>query len=320
MYALSKRVKAVLHYEHVCASVRKVAHLYGVGKSTVARWVRLGIDDLKLASTATRRRRRARKVPELEAFVTETLSADPFADASAIKSSLSTEFGISLSNSTVVRARKRAGFRFKVARRSQQKQPVDPTHPFLATRDQYTDAIAVDESSFVSLDIPRRGWARTNEHVAKPAPRQRKRVSLLLAIDSSGVVGHELRSGSFNSDSYAAFLRTLPQGRRVIADNVSFHKSRKAYAAASEKSLLLTFTPPYCPWFNPVEFAFSTTKRAYRRARVISESNFMDDVKASLSTLSAESCAGFFRHAERNVSIELARAAGKQHIQGPLAS
>jgi transposase len=173
----------------------------------------------------------------------------------------------------------------------------------------YDGAIAVDESSFVSIDTPRKGWAQRNRHVPKPPPKVRKRVSLLLAIDTNGVVDFEIRDGSFNTASYSSFLRRLPRGRRITADNVAFHKSKLTRDVASERDQTLVFTPPYCPWFNPVEFAFSVTKGEYRRARSIPGSNFVNDVRQAIGTrMTGKSCSGFFRHAHRCLQVEMRRA------------
>lgn len=174
----------------------------------------------------------------------------------------------------------------------------------------YDGAIAVDESSFVSIDTPRRGWAKPNVDIPKPAPKKRERTSLLLAIDETGIVAHQMKGGSFNSVSYADFIRSLPANRRLVADNVSFHKSKAAREAARERNITLEFTPPYCPWFNPVEFAFSSVKRSYRRARVAGSSDFRVDVTGSLDRVTSSNCSGYFNHARQNVADERRRSYG----------
>lgn len=297
MHDLSKRVKAILHYEHVCRSVRRVGQLYGIGKSTVARWVRSGIEGMKVQRVSPTRRRRARKIPAIQNIISERLDRDPFTRTREFVHIVRNLAGKTVSQSTIARERTSSGYRFKVAKRSHQAQSPDPNHPFLACPNVYDGAIAVDESSFVSVDWPRRGWARPGRDVPKPAPRCRKRVSLLLAVDSHGVMEYTMKSGAFNSASYAEFLRSLPANRKIIADNVSFHKSKLARSAAEQRGQILVFTPPYCPWFNPVEYAFSVTKQAYRMSRLRSDYGFEADVEDSLNQLTPEMCSAFFRRA-----------------------
>jgi DDE superfamily endonuclease len=244
----------------------------------------------------------------LAPFIAQEIDNNPFASSEELVRRIAEFFGIRVSVSTVVRARKHAGFRFKLARRSQQHQKAHPDHPFMRYLGVYDGAIAVDEASFVSADLPRRGWAHGSSHVPKPPPTQRRRVSVLLALDANGVVGHDIRSGSFNARTYGDFLKTLPAGRRVIADNVSFHKTASVRNAASDRDQELVFTPPYCPWFNPVEFAFSLTKRAYRRSRLEGSPNFVDDVQSALTKLDMRTCTAFFAHARSNMDHEVLAA------------
>jgi transposase len=88
-----------------------------------------------------------------------------------------------------------------------------------------------------------------------------------------------------------------------LLDNASIHKAAVVREAAREMNLELVYTPPYCPWFNPVEHAFSVTKSCYRRARVLSTRPFEEDVAASLTRLTPDICSGCFdggRNARQN--------------------
>ena len=78
MYSLSTCAKAVIHYEHFSQSVRQVAKLYDIGKSTVARWVRAGLADLKLTSIRPQRPRRPARHTGIDSFVLQQLDARPY--------------------------------------------------------------------------------------------------------------------------------------------------------------------------------------------------------------------------------------------------
>lgn len=156
--------------------------------------------------------------------------------------------------------------------------------------DPYEEAITLDESSFVSIDSPSMGWARGSRRVPKGPPIRRKRVSLLLAIDANGIVAFEVRAGAFNGQTYAAFLARLPTNRTIIADNCCIHKTNAVKTVAQARNQTLKYTPPYCPWFNPVEFAFSKIKNAYRRARLEGRAEFVVDVRDALSAITPADC------------------------------
>lgn len=237
--------------------------------------------------------------------VMSAMMDDPYLTARGLIKLVFDVHGISVSESTISRCRRSLNLRYKRAQRSREAQRVDPAHSFLSPGDPYAGAIALDESSFVSLDSPSMGWARGSRRVAKGPPLRRRRVSLLLAIDASGVVASEIRHGAFKGSTYAEFLTRLPKNRTILADNCSIHKARIVKDVADARNQRLRYTPPYCPWFNPVEYAFSKTKAAYRRARLQGHADFTVDVVEAVGRITSDDCAAFFEHARRNRRLEL---------------
>ena len=302
MHPKHTKYQAIVHYKRFGATLRQVARIYKVGKSTVSRWV---LEDPECRNLRRRRRDRKSKVKEIAKIVGEAMKADPFLSAVEVIRIVQRNLGKNVSEATVSRCRKKIGFRYKQTSRTQDSDHVDPSHPFLKSN-YYDGAIALDECHFSSGDsTPRRGWALGAKKVPKCAPRARRSISLLLALDANGVVGYTIRSGAFSKDSYASFLASLPRDRIIIADNVAFHKSLPARLVAEQRNQTLVFTPPYCPWFNPTEFAFSKTKAAYRRSRLSGSPDFIADVRQAIACISADDCAAFFRHSERVRQIEL---------------
>jgi len=303
---ISKHVlyQAIVHYKRFGGTMRRVAKAYGVSKSSVCRWVNL--DDGCLEA---KRARRARKsmVRDIGDAVDAAMAANHHMTAIDLVRHVSTTLGAVVSESTISRCRRARGLRYKRVQRSQCCTDVDPTHPFMA-RDVYGGAITLDEASFVSIDRPSRGWAKGSARVGKGAPKGRTRVSLLLAIDANGVVDYDIRKGSYNSESYADFLKRLPPNRTVVMDNCSIHRSGLAKAAAASSGQTLAFTPPYCPWFNPTEFIFAKTKAAYRKARLNGSADFVADVVGALATVTAADCAGCFDHSRRVRQHELEKS------------
>ena len=90
-----------------------------------------------------------------------------------------------------------------------------------------------------------------------------------VAVGARGVVAWELMRGRANSQSFAAFVTSLPHARdggprHVLMDNVAFHKTTLVRDALARRGLQALFTPPYSPEFNPVEMAFSACKARMR--------------------------------------------------------
>jgi transposase len=299
MHKLRIKYSAIVHYINVDRNLRRVAHVYGVSKSTLARWV---VDDLTIQFPQKKvRKQRISLVQQVVSEVNTLIMKNPYSSLAMLQSQLTQ----SVSVSTVRRCIKSLRLSYKATSRTKKGQQVNLDHPFFRHKLSYgNDTISIDEASYVSCDTPRRGWSKIGLTLHKHPPKRRRVVSLLLAIDRSGVVAYDIRKGSFNQHSLSSFIRKLPVGRTVLLDNVSFHKTALVREASADRDIQLRYTPPYCPWFNPTEFAFSVSKRAFRRLRGLRDEgapHFEDDIRDSLLSVSKEKCMAFFDHSLRLV-------------------
>ena len=288
MYSLDLRNSAVRHYLKV-RSLRKVAGIFHVGKSTLDRWVK----PIHTARNA-RKRRRAAAVAHIEELVT----ANPFTTLSKLKASLATE-DIKVSCTTSWRILRDSGYSRKRARhRSSQRQPsLEECEQFVAALETTGERISIDEVCIYLHESPHYGYAPRGErviHRTKKPPRSNK-LSMLLAIsDKRGIVAHKCLAGSFNTASFTDFLNNMDAvaGTPVILDSVSFHRSKAAIEVARVKGYRLLYTPPYSPDFNPVENAFSVLKNAMRQQEPVA-------LQDALTTITAAKCAAFFSGSSR---------------------
>lgn len=305
MYPKHFRPKANVYYSHVCHSVRKVASQLDVSKSTAFRWIHEG-DNID----------KARKVPirnsivrDMTGNVAKLIESNHFLTCMDIQRTLIETYSITISLTSVKRILKTIGVSYKLASRSREHQEINIEHPFVHDPDVYKGAIAIDESCFVSCDQQRRGWAKRGKCVPKYPPKTRNTISLLLSIDCQGVVAHQITKGTFNSQTFSRFIDGLPSHRTLIMDNVAFHKSKVVKDTAIQKTQRLVYTPPYCPWFNPVEHAFSVTKNTFRKERTTHPKVcFIESVERCLTSLTSLKCQAFFTNAEkvRNETLEAA--------------
>jgi transposase len=95
-------------------------------------------------------------------------------------------------------------------------------------------------------------------YVPKKPSCSRVKTSFLLAIDRAGIVRHE-SIGKFQ----LCVVRSVPGNfaeKECHHGQRSFHRSNIVKDVAMRKHLTLNFIPPYSPWHNPVEYAFSSIK------------------------------------------------------------
>jgi transposase len=293
MFDFVTRVKSLARIEYLNLTFREAAKATGVSKSTLARWSHMGPAPVKRVRTSP-------KLTSVRQQVGVVLGHNQYLSIEEVRSHLD----VNVSWSTVRRCMKALKLSYKATCRTHKKQPVDLRHPYFLANSPYADldCICIDEASLVSCDTPRRAWSHVGDTVHKHPPKRRRVVSLLLAIDRSGVVAHEIRVGSFNQHSFSAFIEKLPSERPLLMDNASIHKTALVREACGRNNIRPIYTPPYCPWFNPVEFAFSVVKRRFRKLRATRTETipeFHPDITRSLENVTADKCVSFFAHSER---------------------
>ena len=118
-----------------------------------------------------------------------------------------------------------------------------------------------------------RGRARRGERAIRVVQgRRRNNFTVAFAVSSErGLVHHELTQGGMTGDRFQTFvanmcaLYPLQHGEQcaIICDNAAAH--RRAADMILPEGFQLTFLPPYSPFLNIVENAFSIWKAAVKR-------------------------------------------------------
>lgn len=288
MHSKEKRHRAVIHYRHFLPSLRKVAKEYGVGKSTLARWIK------RSESPCERRRRKQTLAQAASASVSKLLTENPFLTLKEIVSELRRE-GLRISSTTAHRALRHASFsRKRVQARFQPREATQQeAKDFLQVFDTSAEVISTDETCIYVHDSPRYGYTRRGTrccHRTK-APKRTGKLTLLLAISNvRGVLSHTVIEGSCNTTLFKKFIDELeaPKGATVLMDNVSFHHSKAVKESLSSRGFKALYIPPYSPEFNPIEMAFGVLKSALRRKSAA----VLDDALRDITLLSCQAWYG----------------------------
>ena len=112
----------------------------------------------------------------------------------------------------------------------------------------------------------------------------------MACVSENGLVSTQQVKGSINTEIFATFIDNLKvdPGTVILLDNVKFHHSLKVKEVAQRRNLELLFTPPYSPWFNPIELCFSIIKRHFYKH---------NDIHAAINSLQPSHTFAFFKKA-----------------------
>ena len=101
------------------------------------------------------------------------------------------------------------------------------------------------------------------------------------------------------AEDFVLFLQrhehSLPQNSVPIMDNASIQRAR---------GITVIFLPPYSPFLNPIEFAFSKIKGGVKGDDFQNREDLLQSVERHTATITAEDAAGCFRHINRYNSNE----------------
>jgi transposase len=304
MYALDRR-KMAQHIYSILSSLRKTAHLLNVSHSTISRWIK---NPLKMPYS---KRIKVLKSDLITELLKITIKSNPFLSLLGFQKLIQDNLHISVSKELVRLIIKREGFTRKKARfYGEPKNLEETTMQFIQERNKFLqngyEFVSIDEVSFGRNGINAFGYARKGQKlfVRKTTPRMtttsvvvcaagfRPRMTegaskMRLTESKNGIVSRTKSMRAFNTESFLLFLQSLPLEKQtvILLDNVKFHHSKAVKTFVASKEWILLYTPPYSPWFNPIEYCFSIIKRDFYKNQSIDH---------AFSTLTEAHCQAFF--------------------------
>ena len=264
MYPLERR-NIALHIYSILNSLRKTAILCQVSHSTISRWIHC--QHKKQYTKACK----VYKSDQIIDLIKLSILNDPFVSILKLKELIYTTLKITVSKELVRIAIKKQGFTKKKARfYGQPKNLQEKTKEFLEKRTFYKSLnkqfISIDEVSFGRNGINTKGYSKKGSklYIQKNKPVMIT-TSCVCAYSKNKLIGKLHIKGSINTELYIQFLNSLDLNSEMVLlmDNVRFHHANKVKELCKNKNIEILYTPPYSPWFNPIELCFSIIKRQY---------------------------------------------------------
>jgi transposase len=135
-----------------------------------------------------------------------------------------------------------------------------------------------------------------------------KRVSVLGAIGSAGMIAALSLDAATDSASFAAYLEQmlLPELQTVkpdavlVLDNLRPHKTAEVQAVLKGSGFAYRYLPPYSPDLSPIEPAWAKFKSELREVGARTVDTLHAAIGPALGGITAQDAAGFFRHCGYN--------------------
>ena len=135
-----------------------------------------------------------------------------------------------------------------------------------------------------------------------------KRVSVLGAIGSAGMIAALSLDAATDSASFAAYLEQvlLPELQTVkpdavlVLDNLRPHKTAEVQAVLEGSGFAYRYLPPYSPDLSQIEPAWAKFKAELREVGARRVDALHAAIGPALGGITAQDAAGFFRHCGYN--------------------
>ena len=272
--------RAIVHYKFFLPSLRKVAKLYNISKSSLQRWVH---------NDPSIRKIRSKKQTDhlVKQCLQDVIQKNPFATWAMIAETLSKRCQLKASRATAGRLLKKEGFTRKRACRIVDKVHDPATvlsfcHSYQAAGN---DVVCIDEAGFYVGEQGRMGYSKRGKRLNVKMSRSLRRVkyTLIMAVSSRlGIVQAKILDHNCRKADFVNFIQQLnvPSGTSVLMDNVAFHHSASTSQAIVEKGFVPLFIPPYSPKVNAIENVFGVLKSRYRKRCPVNYKQIMEDILA----------------------------------------
>jgi transposase len=303
-------------------TVEDVARIFGVGISTLFRWLARYRNGGEHSLLEGARAGRPRKVDErmMRWLYNVITLGNPLQyqfevclwTLAIIRSVIKRDKGIELSKSGVSRLMAHLGLTpQRPIFRSYQQDPekiekyLKETFPGARELASQKKAVIyfVDEAS-VRADAHRgTTWGKSGQTPVVDDSGDRFGVSMISAVSPRGDMKFRTFEGRMNEEKYLQFLAELlhDTGKPiiVIADNASYHSGRftKKCAEESDGKVTLVYLPPYSPELNPDEQVWNHSKARLGKMFIESKERLVEEVRNVLRSIqmSTDLVLSFFR-------------------------
>ena len=305
-------------------SQTQAAKVFGVSRSSVAKWISLYRRGGDKALTIKKRGRPSRKMlePWQSAQVVRTVVNRcpdqvqmPWAlwTADIVRQYIINHFGVSISRTTVNRYLNDWGLTpQKPAKRALEqsseavKQWLETDYPTIRAeaKSESAEIHWGDECGFRSDHQTGTTWGRKGKTPVVASTGKRFSLNMISTITNYGTLRFMVFDGRFTSDVFINFLRRLIKStdRKVflIVDNLSVHKSKKVrdWVAGQAKWLRIFYLPTYSPELNPDEYLNNDVKsNGLGRKRAKNKEELAKNVRRHLRSTQRKPAKvrGFFR-------------------------
>lgn len=165
------------------------------------------------------------------------------------------------------------------------------------------ELVFLDETGITTAMTPRHARAARGKRAYGSAPGGWRRLTVLGALSSEGMVAAMSIEAATTTRVFLAFLESvlIPELRcrhkaTVLMDNLSAHKPKVVETALTKAGFSLLYLPRYSPDLSPIEPGWSKLKSALRAAQARTREALEAALAPALDSITPANARGWFNH------------------------
>lgn len=290
---LRNRVIKCLHNRPENTSIKYIAKLYDIDRSTIYRWNKLHyIGKLEPSKT-----RKGKLSTETKKYINKYIDRYTNFNYKNLLKLLDKKFKIKISKSLLYKTIKELGITRKkiyskpfYMTKTRENERIKELRRKLKNIN-VKDIISIDETSVDTHINSNYGWSSKGKRIIKHKLEIRKRYTVICAINNKKVVNYKIVKGSANGEIFLKFLkstiRKLDNDKKyLLMDNARIHHYTKLKEYVKDKEYIeCVYNVPYSPQYNPIEYVFNEFKSKLRKC-TITNKNIIGKINKNIKTSS----------------------------------
>jgi transposase len=296
-YSDDLKIRVVNYYNANIATTnyRDVGIIFGVGKSSVGRWVKYGI--------IRKIKKLSDKFIEVSKFIIDIINTNPLESLANLKHLINDKFNKIISRQTIWNILVRNGYTMKKVYKEiiTSKNTDEIKKQFRDKLKNHDNIITLDEVGFQLDMFKRKGWSKKGQKCRYKTKRTgRVNISGIFLISKDAIVDYILYKGAIKGPIFIDFLKNISKDKigkkQLVMDNLRIHHMKDVKDFFSQLDTEINYMPPYSPDLNPIEEMFSWIKIKLREIHIKTQTELEDNLKILVKDINSKGLRHYFDH------------------------
>lgn len=292
-------------------SIKELSEMYAINMKTIASIIRLYKNTGRTNKKETRNRNPNKLSENVVTKIQSCIDEDATITLKNIQSLLIRKENVQISLTSINNAIKSFNYSFKMIKNIPERRNSEDN--IIRRYDYAMQFINLNQNKVIFLDetgISVSSRCKRGRSVIGTTPIQNVRqlrsinYSICASVTQHGMFLYEVQKGSYNGARFSMFMEKLfsnlyakdMSNMKIIVDNCAIHKTKDIITLVTNNGHELLFLPPYSPFLNPIEEAFSKWKNYILMKKSENQNDLEISILGGFSNITSEDCQGYFTH------------------------